>query len=81
MNLVELIKYKSISLLNLFNYTYVGMVTCMDEEIGNIVDVLKQRNIWKDTVLIFSTGNICAIIKSVKYLKILKFYQNETMKF
>ena len=37
------------------------MVTCMDEEIGNVVNVLKQRNIWKDTILIFSTGNYLLI--------------------
>ena len=52
---------------------YVGMVTCMDEEIGNIVDVLRQRNIWKNTILIFSTGNICTFFFWNKDIKSLNF--------
>ncbi|XP_053390526.1 arylsulfatase J-like [Mercenaria mercenaria] len=36
---------------------FAGMVTCMDDAIGSIVDALKKRELWKDTLLIFSTDN------------------------
>ena len=35
---------------------YAGMVTAMDEGIGNITNTLKELGMWDDTVLIFSTG-------------------------
>ncbi|XP_053375357.1 arylsulfatase B-like [Mercenaria mercenaria] len=37
--------------------TYAGMVSCMDEGIGEIVESLKQRGMWNNTVLIFTTDN------------------------
>ncbi|XP_060562376.1 arylsulfatase J-like [Ruditapes philippinarum] len=36
---------------------YAGMVSCMDEEIGNIVELIQQRGNWNNTVIIFSTDN------------------------
>ena len=35
---------------------YAGMVTAMDEGIGNITHTLKELGMWDDTVLIFSSG-------------------------
>ncbi|XP_045159647.1 arylsulfatase J-like [Mercenaria mercenaria] len=36
---------------------YAGMVTCMDETIGDIVEAMKKRRMWENTLLIFSTDN------------------------
>ena len=35
---------------------YAGMVTAMDEGIGNITNTLKELGMWDDTILIFSSG-------------------------
>ena len=48
-------QYKDIK--NAARRTYAGMVSCMDEGIGNITKALQKHGLWEETVLFFSTDN------------------------
>lgn len=46
--------------------TYAGMLSCADESIANVTRALKQKNLWKDTLVLITTDNggptsVCAI--------------------
>uniref|UniRef100_H2YTS8 Sulfatase N-terminal domain-containing protein n=1 Tax=Ciona savignyi TaxID=51511 RepID=H2YTS8_CIOSA len=42
---------------NKMRRTYSGMVSALDDAIGDVVDALKQNNLWNDTLLVFTTDN------------------------
>ena len=48
-------QYKDVK--NLVRQTYAGMVSYMDEGIGNITQALQEYGLWNDTVLFFSADN------------------------
>ena len=35
---------------------FAGMTSCMDEGIKNLTEALQRHGLWKNTVLIFSSG-------------------------
>lgn len=37
--------------------TFAGMLSCLDEGVGNVTAALKQRGLWEDTLLIVSADN------------------------
>ncbi|XP_065188907.1 arylsulfatase B-like [Sycon ciliatum] len=36
---------------------FAGMVSCMDEAIGNVTDLFKELGLWDDTLMVFTADN------------------------
>lgn len=54
--------------------TYAGMLTAADEGIHDVTEYLKQKGMWEDTVVVFTTDNggptaLCAVQGSSNYPK------------
>ena len=46
-----------LDILNPNRRTYLGMVTAMDDAIGNLTDVLKANEMFDNTIIIFISDN------------------------
>ncbi len=45
---------KAISLLNQVNHKYASMVYAMDENVGRLINSLKENNLYDDALIIFT---------------------------
>tara|TARA_B100001996_G_scaffold46126_2_gene33244 strand:- start:2134 stop:3543 length:1410 start_codon:yes stop_codon:yes gene_type:complete len=48
---------KAISLLNQVNHKYASMVYAMDENVGRLINSLKENNLYDDALIIFTSDN------------------------
>ena len=47
--------FDPLSILCLFFFFFIAMVSAMDEAIGNITEALQDQRLWEDTLLVFTT--------------------------
>jgi len=48
---------EAISLLNQVNHNYASMVYAMDENVGRLINSLKENNLYNDALIIFTSDN------------------------
>ena len=49
--------YRGINMGNRNRKTIAGMISCMDEAIGDITEALTDFGLYNDSVILFSSGN------------------------
>ncbi|XP_072020868.1 arylsulfatase B-like [Amphiura filiformis] len=50
---------------------HAGMTSCMDEGMKNLTDTLQRLDVWKDTVLVFSSDNGGAVYEGASNIPLL----------
>lgn len=50
-------EHEAKSLLYQNNLDYASMVTAMDRNVGKLINFLKERNLWNETILLFTSDN------------------------
>ncbi|KAL4220553.1 hypothetical protein ACF0H5_020951 [Mactra antiquata] len=53
----EYIKPYEGAYVNTTDKTYAGMITCLDEAVGNITQAFKAKGLWENTVMIYTSDN------------------------
>ncbi len=43
--------------------TMAGMITAMDDGIGDVVSALKANNMWQNTLFVFSSGRLLDTVR------------------
>jgi len=53
---------------NLIRRTFAGMLSCMDEGVGNVTKALQAKGLWDRTLVVFTTGESNSVQSTCRVL-------------